>query len=131
MEEGNEDNLSVPLLCPSCPEAFSDNNLLIRHLLKEHCVYTGLICPYCTGHHPKRFLDLQSHVTGQHLDKLTGYDVANSCKVCKAHFNGYAELRDHVQQHGDMFRYVKCYLKNRILSLLKCALHILKESARS
>ena len=121
----------MPLLCPSCPEAFSDNNLLIRHLLKEHCVYTGLICPYCTGHHPKRFLDLQSHVTGQHLDKLTGYDVANSCKVCKAHFNGYAELRDHVQQHGDMFRYVKCYLKNRILSLLKCALHILKESARS
>ena len=60
-------------------------------------------------HHPKGFLDLQSHVTGQHLDKLTGYDVANTCKVCKAHFNGYAELRDHVQQHGDMFRYMACY----------------------
>ena len=73
----------------------------LRHrldYLREHCVYSGLICPYCTGHHPKRYVDLQSHVTADHMDKLTGYDVTNTCKVCKVQFHGYAELRDHVQQ---------------------------------
>ncbi len=31
------------------------------------------------------------------MDQLTGYNVSNACKVCKAKFSGYAELRDHVQ----------------------------------
>ena len=104
----DEDSLlgvdDFPFVCPTCLETFKDNNFLIKHLLKDHCVYSGLICPYCTGHHPKRYVDLQSHVTSDHMDKLTGYDVSNVCKVCKTQFQGYAELRDHVQQHGDMFR---------------------------
>ena len=47
------------LECPTCSESFGDNNSLIRHLLKEHCIYSGLICPYCTDHHPRRYIDLQ------------------------------------------------------------------------
>ena len=97
--------------------------LQIKHLLKAHCAYTGLICPYCRGHHPERYLDLQSHVTSKHMDQLTGYNVTNACKVnpqssnvkerlwtffaskvCKKSFTGYAELRDHVQIHGDAYR---------------------------
>ena len=91
--------------CNICPETFSNNHALIKHLLKSHCSYTGLICPYCRDtHHPQRFIDLQAHVTNAHMEKLTGYGVSNECKLCKKSFTGYAELRDHVQIHGDMFR---------------------------
>ena len=91
--------------CNFCPETFSNQHTLIKHLLKCHCVYSGLICPYCRDtHHPQRFIDLQAHVTKAHMDKLTGYGVSNECKLCKKSFTGYAELRDHVQIHGDMFR---------------------------
>jgi hypothetical protein len=45
--------------CPACHDFFADNNRLIRHLLKQHCNYSGLICPYCKGHHPERYMDLQ------------------------------------------------------------------------
>ena len=91
--------------CNLCPETFSNNHAFIKHLLKSHCVYTGLICPYCRdAHHPQRFIDLQAHVTNAHMDKLTGYGICNECKLCKKSFVGYAELRDHVQTHGDMFR---------------------------
>jgi hypothetical protein len=38
------------------------------------------------------------------MDQLTGYNVTNVCKVCKKQFPGYAELRDHVQSHGEAFR---------------------------
>ena len=91
--------------CNICPETFSNHHALIKHLLKSHCSYTGLICPYCRdSHHPQRFIDLQAHVMNAHMDKLTGYGVSNECKLCKKTFTGYAELRDHVQIHGDMFR---------------------------
>ena len=91
--------------CNFCTETFSNQHTLIKHLLKCHCVYSGLICPYCRDtHHPQRFIDLQAHVTKAHMDKLTGYGVSNECKLCKKSFTGYAELRDHVQIHGDMFR---------------------------
>ena len=91
--------------CNFCPETFFNQHTLIKHLLKCHCVYSGLICPYCRDtHHPQRFIDLQAHVTKAHMDKLTGYGVSNECKLCKKSFTGYAELRDHVQIHGDMFR---------------------------
>ena len=91
--------------CNICPETFSNHHALIKHLLKSHCSYTGLICPYCRdSHHPQRFIDLQAHVMNAHMDKLTGYGVSNECKLCKKSFTGYAELRDHVQIHGDMFR---------------------------
>ena len=91
--------------CNFCPETFFNQHALIKHLLKCHCVYSGLICPYCRDtHHPQRFIDLQAHVTKAHMDKLTGYGVSNECKLCKKSFTGYAELRDHVQIHGDMFR---------------------------
>ncbi|CAB4055037.1 KRAB [Lepeophtheirus salmonis] len=93
-----------PLECPVCVELFPNNHILIKHLLKSHCTYTGLICPYCTGHFPERFVDLQSHVTAVHLDWLTGYNISNKCKVCQKTFSGYAELRDHVQNHGDAYR---------------------------
>ena len=91
--------------CNICPETFSNHHALIKHLLKSHCSYTGLICPYCRdSHHPQRFIDLQAHVMNAHMDQLTGYGVSNECKLCKKTFTGYAELRDHVQIHGDMFR---------------------------
>ena len=92
------------LECPSCHEMFPNNHFLIRHLLKNHCVYSGLICPYCPGHFPARFIDLQSHVTGNHMEQLTGYNICNRCKVCQKQFSGYAELRDHVQLHGDGYK---------------------------
>ena len=38
------------------------------------------------------------------MDMLTGYNIENVCKVCKEKFRGYAELRDHVQTHGENFR---------------------------
>ena len=38
------------------------------------------------------------------MDKLTGYHLSNDCKVCKEKFPCYADLRDHVQTHGDAFR---------------------------
>ena len=38
------------------------------------------------------------------MDMLTGYNIKNMCKVCKEKFAGYAELRDHVQTHGENFR---------------------------
>ena len=38
------------------------------------------------------------------MDKLTGYGVNNDCKVCKEKFTCYADLRDHVQTHGDAYR---------------------------
>ena len=38
------------------------------------------------------------------MDMLTGYNIENVCKVCKERFRGYAELRDHVQTHGENFR---------------------------
>jgi hypothetical protein len=99
-----EETISEPISCPSCHELFTNNHKLIKHILKVHCSYTGLICPYCKGHHPERYLDLQAHVTSKHIDMLTGYNIDNSCKVCKEKFSGYAELRDHVQVHGDAFR---------------------------
>ena len=40
----------------------------------------------------------------KHMDMLTGYNIKNECKVCKEKFVGYAELRDHVQTHGENFR---------------------------
>ena len=49
-------------------------------------------------------MDLQAHVTLHHIDKLTGYHVNNNCKVCKEKFTCYADLRDHVQSHGDAYR---------------------------
>ena len=30
--------------------------------------------------------------------------MTNECKVCEKKFSGYAELRDHVQSHGEAFR---------------------------
>jgi hypothetical protein len=63
--------------CPSCNSFFDNNHLLIKHLLKNHCVYSGLICPYCRGHFPSRFIDLQSHVTTNHMEQLTGYNICN------------------------------------------------------
>ena len=66
--------------CPSCHAMFENNNFLIKHLLKIHCSYSGLICPYCPGHFPSRFIDLQSHVTSSHMDQLTGYNICNRCK---------------------------------------------------
>ena len=102
---GDEINHSNVVECSVCPETFFNNHALIAHLLKSHCAYTGLICPYCRdAHHPQRFIDLEAHVTKAHMDKLTGYGVSNECKLCKKSFTGYAELRDHVQIHGDMFR---------------------------
>lgn len=92
------------LECPSCHSMFDNNHFLIKHLLKIHCVYSGLICPYCRGHFPSRFIDLQSHVTAHHMDQLTGYNICNRCKVCQKQFSGYAELRDHVQLHGDGYK---------------------------
>ncbi len=85
LEEDSSTSFSIgeSLSCPSCHEYFRDNNRLIKHLLKQHCAYTGLICPYCRGHFPERFIDLQRHVTLRHIDKLTGYNVSNECKVCK------------------------------------------------
>ncbi len=117
--DGKDDSLA----CPSCHEGFSSRHLLIRHALKAHTAYTGTICPYCWGRHPERYIDLkvsfqvvnplsiqfnikgcfytsffhQAHVTQNHIDQLMGYNVNNSCKVCKSEFQGYAELRDHVQ----------------------------------
>ena len=38
------------------------------------------------------------------MDQLTGYNICNRCKVCRKQFSGYAELRDHVQLHGDGYR---------------------------
>ena len=35
---------------------------------------------------------------------MTGYNSIRECKVCLKHFSGYAELRDHVQLHGDGYR---------------------------
>jgi len=90
--------------CSACHEMFASTSHLIKHLLKAHCHYSGLICPYCRGHHPERYLDLQTHVTQKHIDMLTGYNVSNTCKVCQERFPGYAELRDHVQTHGDAYR---------------------------
>ena len=103
------DESSVEALsCPCCHEMYRattrGRSRLIAHLLKVHCNYTGLICPYCRSHHPERYLDLQSHVTSKHMDMLTGYNIKNVCKVCKEKFVGYAELRDHVQTHGENFR---------------------------
>lgn len=99
-------NMSVGqvISCSTCLEFFANNNMLIQHLLKEHSQYSGQICPYCKGHFPERFIDLQAHVTAKHIDQLTGYNVVNECKVCKNKFTGYAELRDHVQGHGDNYR---------------------------
>ena len=59
---------------------------------------------FFSGHQPERFIDLQAHVTLRHMDKLTGYSVNNDCKVCKEKFTCYADLRDHVQGHGDAYR---------------------------
>jgi len=102
----NEDSMqgAPELECPSCHAMFENQNFLIKHLLKNHCVYSGQICPYCPGHFPSRFIDLQSHVTNQHMDQLTGYNTCNRCKVCQKQFAGYAELRDHVQVHGDGYK---------------------------
>ena len=90
--------------CPSCHGMFENNNFLIKHLMKNHCTYSGLICPYCPGHFPSRFIDLQTHVTNSHMEQLTGYNICNRCKVCQKQFSGYAELRDHVQLHGDGYK---------------------------
>ena len=76
--------------CPSCHEMFENNHFLIKHLLKTHCAYSGLICPYCPGHFPSRFIDLQSHVTNSHMEQLTGYNICNRCKVCRKQFSGKA-----------------------------------------
>ena len=38
------------------------------------------------------------------MDQLMGYNICNKCKVCRKQFSGYAELRDHVQLHGDGYR---------------------------
>ena len=38
------------------------------------------------------------------MDQLTGYNSIRECKVCLKQFSGYAELRDHVQLHGDGYR---------------------------
>ena len=102
----NEDSMqgAPELECPSCHAMFENQNFLIKHLLKNHCVYSGQICPYCPGHFPSRFIDLQTHVTNQHMDQLTGYNTCNRCKVCQKQFAGYAELRDHVQVHGDGYK---------------------------
>ena len=59
------------LECCSCTEKFSNHHLLVKHLLKDHCSYTGLICPYCRGAFPQRFIDLQSHVTAKHMDQVS------------------------------------------------------------
>ena len=74
--------------CPSCHKMFENNHFLIKHLLKTHCAYSGLICPYCPGHFPSRFIDLQSHVTNSHMEQLTGYNICNRCKVCQKQFSG-------------------------------------------
>eukprot|EP00095_Tigriopus_kingsejongensis_P002958 snap_masked-scaffold243_size241480-processed-gene-1.11 protein:Tk02958 transcript:snap_masked-scaffold243_size241480-processed-gene-1.11-mRNA-1 annotation:"unnamed protein product" len=99
-------NLSIGdvFSCPSCHEFFPNNNLMIKHILKNHTQYLGQICPYCGGHFPERFIDLQAHVTVKHMDQLTSYNVVNECKVCKEKLTGYAQLRDHVQGHGDNYR---------------------------
>ena len=102
--QGAPEPVENRLECPSCHSMFDNNHYLIKHLLKSHCVYSGWICPYCPGHFPSRFIDLQSHVTTNHMDQLTGYNSIRECKVCLKHFSGYAELRDHVQLHGDGYR---------------------------
>ena len=59
------------LECSSCTtDKFANQHLLIKHLLKDHCSYSGLICPYCRGAFPQRFIDLQSHVTSKHMDQV-------------------------------------------------------------
>ncbi|TRY75606.1 hypothetical protein TCAL_12570, partial [Tigriopus californicus] len=103
-DEVSNMSMGEVISCSTCLEFFANNNVLIQHLLKEHSQYSGQICPYCKGHFPERFIDLQAHVTAKHIDKLTGYNVVNECKVCKNQFTGYAELRDHVQGHGDNYR---------------------------
>lgn len=103
-EEASMQGHFAQIECPSCHSMFENNHFLIKHLLKNHCTYSGFICPYCPGHFPSRFIDLQSHVTNQHMDKLTGYNISNKCKVCLKNFAGYAELRDHVQLHGDGYK---------------------------
>ncbi len=57
--------------CSNCPEKFNNHHLHIKHLLKSHCSYSGSICPYCKGAFPRRFVDLQAHVTTSHLDMVT------------------------------------------------------------
>jgi len=57
--------------CCSCTKKFNNHHLLVKHLLKDHCSYTGLICPYCRGAFPQRFIDLQSHVTAKHMDQVS------------------------------------------------------------
>ena len=79
--EDNADEENNDLPCPGCQKSFVSNNALIKHILKLHCNYTGQICPYCKGHFPERFIDLQSHVTKNHMEQLTGYNVINKCKV--------------------------------------------------
>ena len=102
--QGATEPVENRLECPTCHSMFDNNHYLIKHLLKNHCVYSGWICPYCPGHFPSRFIDLQNHVTTNHMDQLTGYNICNRCKVCQKQFAGYAELRDHVQLHGDGYR---------------------------
>ncbi len=43
-------------------------------------------------------------MTEKHIEQLMAYNVSNECKVCQERFPGYAELRDHVQVHGENFR---------------------------
>ena len=65
--DGGGENL---LECSSCSDKFGNHHLLVKHLLKDHCSYSGLICPYCRGAFPQRFIDLQSHVTAKHMDQV-------------------------------------------------------------
>ena len=70
--DGEDLDLDQDLLeCSSCTRAkFCNQHLLIKHLLKDHCSYSGLICPYCRGAFPQRFIDLQNHVTSKHMDQV-------------------------------------------------------------
>ena len=52
-------NANSAVSCPTCHEYFTSNNGLIDHALKEHCSYSGLICPYCKGSFPERFINLE------------------------------------------------------------------------
>ncbi len=78
IDESSMHEADTPHLeCPSCSTFYANNNMLIKHLLKTHCIYSGLICPYCKGHFPSRFIDLQSHVASNHMEQLTGYNISN------------------------------------------------------
>ena len=88
--------------CPNCSEKFFTNNLLHRHLKKEHPEEYFIFCSQC----PKKVSPSRKYRMVEH-EKQVHQGVVFSCMLCTKTYKRQNRLQDHIKVEHDKI-YFQC-----------------------